>query len=122
MSTPTPIAFLYEFLNWSATDGRVGEVRHSDLIDKATAAINSFNSASGPSLPSLKATFESAAQALWDARAQFGGLVLNDSDLKKITVLEAVTERAEAEYMIALYQVQYSKASARWGEALRNLA
>lgn len=121
MNTPAPIAFITEFLDWSATDGRVGEVRHSALIDQANAAITAFNNARSPSLESLKSTFYSAAQALGDAKEKFGGLVLNEPDLKRLAVLEAVTARAEAEYMIAYYQVQYTKSSDRWSEALRNL-
>lgn len=121
MNTPAPIAFITEFLDWSATDGRVGEVRHSKMIDDARAALTAFNAASGPALSSLKATFYAASQALHDFQIERGGLVLTDEGLKKLAVLQAVTDRAEAEYMIAAYQVRYNDASARWGEALRNL-
>lgn len=121
MNTPSPINFLKEFLDWSATDGRVGEVRHSAMIDQANAAITAFNTAQSPSLESLKMTFEVSLQALRDARQAFGGVVLNEPDLKRIAVLDAVAHRAESEYLIAFYQTQYTQASNRWSEALRNL-
>ena len=114
MNTPAPIAFLTEFLDWSTTDGRVGEVRHSALLDQANAAITAFNTARSPSLESLKATFEAADSTFRDASIAF-------AQTKKLNVLLAVRDRAEAEYMIAFYQVQYAKADDRWSEALRNL-
>lgn len=121
MHKPAPITLLEEFLDWSATDGRLGEVRHSKMIEDARAVVESFNTASGPALASLKDTFEAAARALWDFQIEQGGLVLTNEGLKKQAVLQAVQDRAEAEYMIAAYQVRYNEASARWGEALRNL-
>jgi hypothetical protein len=119
--TTTYISFLKDFLTWSAEDGRVGEVRHSKLVDQAEAAIKAHEQTSGPAVASLKATFEATARALFDEQVKWGGLVLDPVGMKRVAVLQAVTDRAEAEYMIAAYQVKYTQASERWNKALNDL-
>jgi hypothetical protein len=120
-ATPTPINLLKDFLTWSAEDGRVGEVRHSKLVDQAETIIKSHEQSTGHAVASLKATFESAARALWDEKAKWGPLIINPIGMKRVAVLQAVTDRAEAEYMMAVYQVQYTQAGERWDKALNDL-